>query len=167
MLSYIILILVFLFILYLLLLPIVIVIDTISDQYYVHLKGLAKANVIADEKELFKIKLKVFFFNFSFYPLKKKKTTLDGKSKEKRVKKKSGRRVKFKTGLRVLKSFKIKQFYLNLDTGDCICNAKLYPIVAFLNHYEGNFHINYQGSNQLVLVLENRPIRIIKSFINI
>jgi len=147
--------------------PIVMVIDTRGNQYYIHLKGLAKANVVNDEKEIFKIKLKVLFFNFNFYPLNKKTKVLYDNEKKKKPKKRYSKQVSFKTGLRVLKSFKIKQFDMNLDTGDCICNAKLYPIFAFLNHYRGGFHINFQGRNHLILVLENRPIRIIKSFINI
>ena len=147
--------------------PIVMVIDTRGNQYCIHLKGLAKANVVADEKEIFKIKLKVLFFNFNFYPLNKKTKVLYNNEKKKKPKKRYSKQVSFKTGLRVLKSFKIKQFDMNLDTGDCIYNAKLYPIFAFLNHYRGGFHINFQGRNHLILVLENRPIRIIKSFINI
>ncbi len=72
----------------------------------------------------------------------------------------------FRTGLRLLKSFRIKQFLLNVDTGNCISNAKLYPVFAFLNYRVGGFNINFQGRNQLVLHIQNRPIHIIRSFIN-
>ena len=54
-----------------------------------------------------------------------------------------------------------------MDTGNCILNAKLYPLFALLNYYTGNFYINFQGRNQLVLLVKNRPIDIIKSLINL
>ena len=69
--------------------------------------------------------------------------------------------------IRLLRSFKIRQFYLNIDTGDVIKNAKLYPVFAFLNYSIGGFQINFMGKNQVVIRIENRPIRIIKSFFNI
>lgn len=56
---------------------------------------------------------------------------------------------------------------MNIDTGDCIANSKLYPVFSFLSYQFGGFHVNYKGQNTLVLAVENRPIRIIKSFFNI
>lgn len=159
------LILFFLLILYLLLAPIVLFIDTATNQYYVRLKGLAKLNIEPDEKELLRIKLKIFFLSFYFYPLKK-----IGSSKSKKTVKptsrKSGKRIGFGKSMRVLRSFKVKRLLLNIDTGDCIWNAKLYPIFALLNYNIGEFSINFEGRNQLALQLQNRPINIIRSFIN-
>lgn len=57
-------------------------------------------------------------------------------------------------------------FYLNIDTGDCISNAKLYPLFAFFNYKGGNFNINFEGKNRLALHIQNRPIKIIKTFFN-
>ena len=68
---------------------------------------------------------------------------------------------------RMLRTFKVKEFLLDFDSGNCITNAKLYPVFVYLNYQIGGFHINFQGRNQLVLQLHNRPIHIIKSFINI
>ncbi len=53
-----------------------------------------------------------------------------------------------------------------MDTGDVVKNAKLYPAFAFLNYHVGGFNINFQGRNQLAVRLQNRPIDIIKLFIN-
>jgi len=152
-------------VIYLLLVPIILYIDTITNQYYLQLKGLAKASIEDDKEELIRIRLKVFFLNFSFYPLKKSVSKKIRKTKEVQVKSRI-RRMGFRTGLRLLKSFKIKRFLLNVDTGDCISNAKLYPVFAFLNYRMGGFNINFQGQNQLVLHIQNRPIHIIRSFIN-
>lgn len=153
---------------YLLFIPIIMVIDTRNHKYYVKLKGLAKATIIADEKELLKIKLRVLFFNFNFYPLKKKPISKSLKKQSKLPKKKSKKPINFETGIRVIKSFKIKQFNLNIDTGDCITNAKLYPLFALINFYKGtHFSINFESRNSVLLSVEIRPFRVITSYINI
>lgn len=152
-----------LLIIYLLFLPIVLVIDTNLNQYFIQLQGLAKLNFEAHDKEVLKLKLKVLFLNFSFYPLKK-----DIKSPEKKATKiKKKKRMRLKTAYKFLKSFKVKRFKLNIDTGNCITNAKWYPIFYFLNYKIGGFNINFEDKNELVLYLQNRPIYILKSFINI
>jgi hypothetical protein len=147
--------------LYLLFIPIIIIIDTNTNQYYVQLQGLAKAYIESDKKELIKIKLKVFFLNFNFYPLKRKKTVV----KKKKIKKYSSKRIEFKKFIRSLRTFKIKRLFVNIDTGDCISNAKLFPLFTFLNQTKGSFKVNFEGRNQMVLHMQNRPIHIIKSFI--
>lgn len=106
--------------------------------------------------------------NFYFYPLRKKKASdnikkIEGKNASKKKRK---HKMNFKTGLRLLRSFKVKTFYMNIDTGDCISNAKLYPVFAFLNYRYGGFNVNFDNRNQVILELQNRPIYIIKSFFN-
>ena len=153
-----------LIIVYLLFVPIVLFIDTEQNIYYLQLKGLAKASLQSDEIEILKIKLKLLFFNFYVFPFKPK-TTSAKVQKNKTIKKKSKKK-EFKKVLKVVKTFKVKQFKIDIDTGDCIFNAKLYPLFAMLNYKYGGFHVNFQNKNALLLVIENRPIRIIKSFIN-
>lgn len=150
---------------YLLLMPIVLCIDTTKNLYYLQFWGLAKASFQSDEKELIRIRFKVFFLEFSFYPLRKSDSKKGKGSKEVKVKEKR-KRMRFRTAWRLLKTFKVKRFLLNIDTGNCISNAKLYPLFAFLNYRMGGFNINFQGRNQLVLHIQNRPIRIIGAFIN-
>ncbi len=151
-------------IVYLLLAPIRLVVNTDRNQYYVEQKGLVKAQIAPDEKDILKIKMKVLFFKFNIYPLRKNKTS---KIRKKQVKTKSTKRyLNFKKVIRVIKSFKIKRFHLYIDTGDCISNAKLYPVFALLNYFNVDCKVNFTGRNSLILAIENRPIRIIKSFIN-
>ncbi|WP_298895255.1 hypothetical protein [uncultured Psychroserpens sp.] len=165
---YILLIIFLLAIIYLLLVPIVFYIDTSTNQYFIKIKGLLKASIEPDEAEIFKIHFKVFFFNFFVYPLQKKKRSKTKAVKTNTSKKRGDKRIPFKKVFRVLKSFKIKQFQLDIDTGDCISNSKLYPIFAFLNFYRGHhLGVNYEGRNKILLSVENRPIRMIRSFINI
>ena len=149
----------------LLLVPITVCLDTTSNQYYVQLQGLAEANLEQHDAEIFRIRCKILFIKFYIYPLKKKSV-----NKKKEVKKsdvvKQKKDVPFKKIFRVIKTFKVKHFFMNIDTGNCISNAKLYPLFALLNYSIGGFYINFQGQNQLVLLVKNRPIDIIKSFIN-
>jgi hypothetical protein len=142
----------------------VLFIDTNSNQYYIHLYGFPKLSFEAHNEEIFKIKIKVLHFTFSFYPLKKHTNTL--KKKKTIERKKSSIKFSFKTTYRVLKSFKVKQFLLNIDTGNYVTNAKWHPIFALLNYKIGGFNINFEDKNELLLCLRNRPINILKSFIN-
>ena len=166
MLLLVILLFILLLLLYILVLPIVLYIDTKRDQYYIQLKGIAKANVVSNEDDILKVNLKVLFMSFHFYPFRKSEDSKKKVKKDKPKTNKKRRKFSVKTGLKLLKSFKIKQFFINIDTGDCIENAKLFPLFALLNYKFGGFKINFNGENQLLLHIENRLIRIIKSFIN-
>ncbi|MBC8754096.1 hypothetical protein H2O64_05400 [Kordia sp. YSTF-M3] len=127
---------------------------------------MAKVSVEADQVEVLKIKLKILFFSFHFYPLRKNKNSKKKESTEKEKLKKKKTSFRLSTILRVLKSFKVKKFLLNIDTGDCICNSKLYPVFALLNYTVGGFKINYDGRNEMFICMQNRPFRIIKAIIN-
>jgi len=165
------LILFFLLIVYLLLIPIVLFIDTATNQYYIKLQGLAKASIEKHTKELLRIKLKTFFLKFYFYPLKNMSSTKK-KTENKHIKKhinerKNSKKVGVKKVFRMLKSFKVKKILIDIDTGDCISNAKLYPLFTLLNYSVGKFSVNFEGRNRMVMHIQSRPIYIIKSFINL
>lgn len=150
-------------VIYLLFARISLFIDTSTNQYFIKLQGIFRINAERDETEILKLQLHFFFLNFNFYPLRldKKKKRISEKKK-----KKSRLHLTFKQAYRLIKSFKVKRFYLDLDTGDCITNAKLYPVFSLLNYKLGHFNVNFNGRNKLVLHIQNRPIYIIKSFIN-
>ena len=154
-----------LLILGLLLVPVEIYIDTASNQYYLQLKGLARLNLESDTEEVLRVRLRTFFRNFYFYPLKKIGEVNTNKLERPKVKRRK-KNIPFRKILRLVNSFKIKKMFVDIDTGNCISNAKLYPVFAFLNHYRKGFNINFEGRNQVVLLIRNRPIHIIKSFIN-
>ena len=150
---------------YLLFMKMVLYVDTANNEYYVQAKGLVKAKIETHDTELIQIKLNTLFMKFSFFPL--------GKSKKKKKKTKSNKTIVHKRNtieierlFRITRTFKVVQLLVDVDTGDCISNAKLYPPFAFVNYYGGQFRVNFEGRNRLLLHVENRPIRIIKSFIN-
>jgi hypothetical protein len=149
-------------VLYLLLIPIVLNIDTISNEYHLRVKGLAKASIEQHDTEIFRIKIRAFLTNFYVYPLKKKQPKKKPKEQQiHKYKKKLGP----KKVLRLFRTFKVKRFYMDLDTGNCITNAKLYPVFAILNYKVGAMNINFQGRNELVLRIENRMIYIVKELL--
>ena len=153
---------------YLSMMPIVLFIDTKTNQYYLQVKGLVKASIESHDEELISIRLKVFFLSFYLYPLRNigignKKKTLKSTENKKKI----GKRINSKKGLRMLKSFKVKRFLFDIDTGDCILNAKLYPLFAMLNYHVGGFSVNFEGRNRVELHIYSRPIYLIKSFINL
>jgi hypothetical protein len=146
--------------------PINLCLDTATNEYYLHYKGFAKASFVAHKEEILRIKLKIFFWKKDIYPirfLKSRKSKQKSKSKSRKFISGNG----FRKGLSVLKSFEIKRLAINIDTGDVVKNAKLYPIFTLLNYKYGSFNINFEGRNQLALYVQNRPIHIIKSFINL
>jgi hypothetical protein len=137
-------------------------IDTDKNTYYLQLKGLAKANLFTDEAEIIIVELKVLCFSFNIYPFRQEKTSI----KIKKQKKTRTKHIGFKRILRLIKTFRVKKFYMDIDTGNYITNAKLYPLFALLNHKYGGFRVNFKNRNSMLLSVENRPIRIIKAFIN-
>ncbi len=151
-------------VLYVLLLPLDLVINTIQNQYYIRAGVIAKARFKVDDNYLFRIELRTLGIPYTIYPLRRQKRI----KKETRPKKAKGR-FKWsymKTGVRLIRSFELKRFALQLDTGNCITNAKLYPVFAYFNYLGSDLQVNFKGNNQLNLHLQNRPIRIVKSFIN-
>ena len=151
--------------LYLLFVPMVLFIDTDTNEYYIQLKGLAKANLETHEEKLLQIRLRAFFRDFYFYPLQN--VGISGKEKiAKKTRTKGGKKISLKQGLGLLHSFKLKRFLLDIDTGNCIQNAKLYPVLELMSYKLGDFKVNFIGRNRFVLHMQNRPIYILKSFIN-
>jgi hypothetical protein len=149
----------------LLLVPITICLDTTSNQYYIELQGLIKADFERHDVEVFRVGLKIFFIKFYIYPLKRKRLNKQKKDKEKGLAK-AKKHLSIIKIFKILKTFKVTHFFANIDTGNYVLNAKLYPLFALLNYNNGNFHINFIEINQLVIHIKNRPIYILKSFIN-
>ncbi|GAA4274268.1 hypothetical protein GCM10022258_35640 [Aquimarina gracilis] len=149
-----------------LLTPIVVTINTEKGQYEIRLQGVVKASIEEHVKEILRIKLKIFLWTFYFYPLKGIHSNTKKKKTGRKPRKKNNKRFSFRKIIAVLRSFKIKHLVLDIDTGDNVFNAKLYPLVGFLNYNTEAFNINFEDRNQLVLQMYCRPIHIIKSFIN-
>ena len=150
---------------YLLFMKLILYVDTANNEFYVQAKGLVKAKIEPHDTELIQIKFNTMFLKFSFFPLRKSKKKKK-KSKADKTTVSKLRTIEVQKLLRIARTFKVDQLLVDVDTGDCITNAKLYPPFAFMNYYGGQFSVNFEDRNRLLLNVQNRPIRIIKSFIN-
>lgn len=72
---------------------------------------------------------------------------------------------RLKPGL--LKSFRLRRFELELDTGDYVLNAQLYPVNHIVYGDRVHISINWQNQDRLLLVLESRVIRILYHIVKI
>jgi len=149
----------------LLFMPIQLYTNTITNQYFARIGHLAKAQVEGDAAEIIRFRIWVIGYEFFFYPLKKKRKRKK-KIEEPDKGRKGIKRFKPRSFGKILKAFKLKQFELNVDTGNFVANAQLYPVFGFFNHHIANCQINYEGINSLIIDIRSRPVTVLKSFIN-
>ena len=147
-----------------LLFPLIIEIDTNSGLYRLRLPGIARFQVVFSYEELIEFRIGVFFFRFRFNPFRSKKKEKDKKKDKKAVKKKmdlsaflSGSRL----APRILRSFRVRRLWLEMDSGDVISNAFLFPAAYALQQENIRISINNESRNSLHLIVQNRLIRIV------
>jgi hypothetical protein len=172
MIAYIIIILILALLMFLLLTPIYVYIDTNKKTYSLGVAGLVKGSIIP-HKDFFLVRIRALFFKKTIDPLK-----ISGKKREKKDKKekhysmpnfskmKGKGQDALKSGYAVLRSFKIRTFQANVDTGDYPLNAQLIPLaVALSKNNRMAVAINFEGNNSLKLHIENNVISILSSII--
>lgn len=93
---------------------------------------------------------------------KRSKKVVPGKKREKPQRLKKSRLIK--KMLCVLKTFKIRQWKIAIDTGDPIRNAQLFPVNFFPGAGE-HVIVNFYAENYLVLEISNRPLKMIIAFL--
>lgn len=148
---------------WLLMAPIVLKIDTQEELCYLKWKGIAGVRllVLADEIVL---KIQVFFWKKNIYPLSHSPKTLTAKQAHK-PKKKKKRQLPWRKGKKLLQSFTIQTFQLDLDTDDFVQNSYLLPIFYFLSNERRRLRINYSGQTVLKLVVQNRLYHLLKAWL--
>ena len=143
--------------------PFRLTIDTISDTYSVKWKGIIQVKLISKNQEPIVSMLVLGFkkdFNLLKNVTKRKIEKNNKKSKSKRSKK-----ITFQKMKQLVKTFTIKSFNLNLDFDDCILNGYLYPIFFFMRSHNRSFKINFVGHNDIQLIIENRPYKLLKAYL--
>lgn len=143
--------------------PIVLNISSRDDLYEISWKTIANARLIVESNEP-KIIVQILFWTKVFYPFRYRDKEKKEVSPVRKKKKKSTGPWK-KKGIRLLRSFEVKAFRLILDTNNMIYNAYLYPIFYFLSKNNKQLGISYQGESELLLVVKNRPYRILLSLL--
>jgi len=61
----------------------------------------------------------------------------------------------------ILGSFDLQRLELDLDTGDTVLNAQLYPLNHIIRNDRMLVNVNWQHKNRLLLVLESRGIHLL------
>lgn len=151
MIGYLLLILFVLFILWLLLVPVVIYIHTDSSRYSLSMPGIFRAEAVTGE-EFFLIRGWVLFVPYRFNPLKKRRKK-GHKKKEPDEKKKKFRMPSggLSMAREALQTVRIRQFELDIDTGDFPLNAWLFPAFSLAQSTNRQMRINFEGYNALKL----------------
>ena len=147
--------------------PIFLYINTDEKKYRAGLKGILNLSFIPDKDQIFYIRINVAFYTFNFYPFKKKEKKPKTTSKVKKPKKKK-KRTSFRTiwlikkiAWKIIKSFRLKKLYLNLDTDDVITNAYLIPVFATLHRNNINLNVNYSGDFAIIINIQNNIFRML------
>lgn len=138
-------------------------VDTRVMQADMRLGYMASASIWYDSE--WRLGVRVFFFRKTMRLAGLKRST--GKKKTVRRKrsprKKMNARRFIKKMLRVLRTFRITQYELAIDTDDYVLNAQLYPL-NFLPYAKGHLLVNFNNENYLALTVRNRPWKILYAF---
>lgn len=148
-------------------LPVGLEINTPKKVYSAYYGPWLKANVLPDPDEVLVVQLKVLFWKhqWSLFELRSKQKTTREKKKPRssRWDKRTFSPAKIR---RLIQSFRVEEFRWELDTGDPVLNAKLYPAFFLSGYRWGATEVNFEGRNSLVLHIVNRPIRMVTAWIH-
>lgn len=154
---------------WLLIAPFRLTIDSHSNIYCLDWKRLAQVNIVPTSDDLL-LQFKILFWEktlsvFQIRGSKRKKHKVEKQKAKKRKWFKVKASTMLRKGRRVLKTFNVKACKVNLDTDDYILNSYLYPVFYLLNRPGRSLNINYEGNSSILLIIENRPYKILKAII--
>lgn len=152
---------------YLLLMPMELCIDSYRGRYYLQMGFLARLSVEKDPMELLRLHLKVLFLNFFWRPSDLSTPGRRKKKVSKKEKTSKKRKLTLRQGRRLLQSFEVKAFRVEIDTGNPLLNARLFPLTYLLGPHVDAVGINFMGRNDILLQITNRPIYILNAFSNL
>jgi hypothetical protein len=147
---------------YLLFAPFFVEINSVTGLFRIRFHRLASARLILNESSIF-LELKIGVWQKKIDVLEKKE-----RKKKPVVKneKKKQTNISFQKFLAVIKSFRVRNLLLTLDTGDTQMNGILYPLFVLMSISCGkNITINFLDENKLILQIENNLARIIWAYI--
>ncbi len=133
-------------------LPVEVEIDTPHDIYRARWRGIFSIWLVPGEG-CWRWFYKLFFWENKLHFTQKKPSL-----KKPSIKPKSSFDIKQLLVLlrNVFKAIKIKRFRLDIDTGDYVRNAQLYPLFHTLSKPAHHIHINFMGREEVVILLQTR-----------
>ena len=130
--------------------------------------GLVRIGVKKDSEDFIAVVLSVPFARFTVYPREKKEKKKEPGKSDPEHKKRSVRskleRIKLLINIawEVICKSRIRRFYLDIDTGNVISNAYLFPLFFLAgNNQRMELNINYTNNFCLVLDARNNLLNII------
>ena len=144
--------------------------DTKNHIYSIVLFGLIRSSVESQHEKFF-LRFEAPFYLRDFDLESAMFNLIEDNLATKKVNKKKSNKSKLgffkkrmrKRFIRVLKSFKIDKWYVNIDTNDCALNGKLYPLTWAISSIGYPVHINFIGKQDITLIVKNRLAKIIKA----
>ncbi len=153
----------FLILLYFLFAPICLELNSNKGLYILRYHKLASASLFYSNSSVF-LRVKIIWWKRIIDLLEKNevkpKKRVEGKIKGARSK------VSGKVILAMIKSFKVNQFYVNIDTGNMPLNGMLYPVFLLGKKYNTTIMINFKGDNEVLINIENNAFRLLKSYLS-
>lgn len=64
-----------------------------------------------------------------------------------------------------MRSFKLKKFSLNIDTGNVLTNAYLFPVFAVFGGRKYQLSVNYASKNEFIIHYQNNLLTILSHII--
>ena len=101
-------------------------------------------------------------------PRQKETTPQKVESTKRKAKKRRRRPSIRRTGraiLSLVRSFRVRAFRLSIDTGDYATNGILYPFAVLAKKAGFNCSVNFDGTNELILDMSNRPVNILRAWL--
>ena len=151
---------------WLLIAPLYLYVSTSESRYEAGLTGIFKVLITMEENGLPAFTGKIFFitFNIPVFKFRKKKIKASTpKKSKKKARKLTRKRLRLIMTIiwKIIRSFKLRQFKLNIDTTDVIWNAYLIPVFSFAHRDNIQLSVNYEDKNEFILHFENNLGRII------
>ncbi len=153
---------------FILLTPLIIHIDSERNEYMIIWKGIARVNVLPGAREILAIRISTPVYATTLYPFRpahhRAETTVKHPAQKKQQHK---RKMSHLPGriVHIVKSFRVRECIIDIDTGDYQWNAWLYPVLWFLNRGNRHLHVNYVNRNIARIDLRNNLIKMIYAFI--
>lgn len=142
--------------------PLTLRIDTVSGDYDLRLRGIGGMRLQAGPGD-WVVKARVLFWKkewdlWRWLGQARRRKKGDGKARQPKTSRRRSRRISWKKMVRILKSFRVRRFRVEIDTDDYVLNAYLFPVFHLLSR--GRLQINFNGRNDIQIEITNRIGRI-------
>ncbi|MFC2107525.1 hypothetical protein ACFLRY_04225 [Bacteroidota bacterium] len=148
--------------------PFRIYVNTADEKYEFSMPVFLKARYIQDEKPYLQLHILYYPVKLDLFGHTKMSLSFTSKeTKSKKEKKKKGFSYKmifpvWSFFVRIIKSFRIKQFDVVFDTDDFPLNAQLVPVLFHLSNQNVHLKVNFLNENYAIIDLKNNLFSFIR-----